>query len=311
MADYNPTSRKLTKQKAHRKSAIKRSSKSYWDLARAGSTSYAVADTANAIGAVTSSMLKIESAITPTKQAYEELNIGRKEVGLEEQEYSMWDMFGKGPDVTGKETAWKDMEIADADATAVQQTGHQYTVGELKNIGREVKAGTSGITLEGHTWQDVTGKDMGTRAKPRPEQFGEVKSTPQKSTVQDMTETSNAPTKSVWNTIGEKLNTWMGGDKTDNAQADGGGYSETGSLGEDDLISPTENQTTESMDNAWKSQYKSMNLATIDRNKDSTKFSDIEQKGINEAYRMGDNDFDKASEMWGTPEWLENMQQYR
>ena len=49
----------------------------------------------------------------------------------------------------------------------------------------------------------------------------------------------------------------------------------------------------------------------LDRNKDSTKFSDIEQKGINEAYRMGGNDFDTASTMWGGEEWLETMQQYR
>ena len=216
MAGYNPTSRRLTRQKAHRKDAIKRSSDSYWDIATAGKTAYAVADTANAVASVASSYTKLHTAITPTKQAYEEANIGRQEVGLEPlEEPSMWDLFSKkGPDVSEKETLWTDMETAETDATAVKQQGYEYSIGELKRIGQEVKSGTAKDTLleagEGKTWQDIIGTDVGTRDKPRPEQFGKkddvVPSVTKETSPEVIAKDPNK--KSTWDMLGKRISDW-------------------------------------------------------------------------------------------------------
>ena len=290
---YNPTSKKLTRQKANRKSAIQRSSKSYWDLATAGSGAYAVADTASAISTLTSSMLKVESAITPTKQAYEELNIGRKAVGLEEQKYSMWDMFGKGPDVTDKETSWKDMEPAEADATSVQQTGHQYNVGELKNIGREVMSGTAKGTLDGSTWQDVTGKSLGTRPKPRDEQFGEAPVTqPKESSVQDM---SKSPDKSLLDAVGSNLQSNVSQDTPDPNAA----------VAAPDLSSATENVISDESSTLYEDRTR---LKLPDFTPSMTE-AEVEQgisKGFNDAFgrarKAGVEKF-----MWADKEYTTNL----
>lgn len=280
MAQYKQTER-LKKSKSVSRKRIRRAQKAYdkiEDSKKAGMGLKSIADFGlSMIGAVQS----VQAATAPNQTAWESHDAGLEAVGLPrtDKDLTFWDKLGrglKGPDL--KKSHEYKSDFKDPASGDMMTSSHIYTGAEISHIGKEILSGTAQQTLKKantENWSDIFGTSGGSKAKVLGEEYGKTSS---------LLENANAN-----NTLKASVNNQPV--KTD--------------------TSTTETVPTESMDVAWKSQYKTLDEASISRNKGESRFdSGIDQYSINQALKLGGGDWSKAGQVWGSDKWLEAMKNF-
>ena len=279
MAEYKQTKRLKTSKAISRK-RIRRAQKSYDKIEqskKAGMGIKAIADFgASMLGAAQS----VQAATAPNETAWDSYEAGREEVGLErtDSDLGFFEKLGrklKGPDLSKK-------------SVVVMTSSHIYSGAELSSIGKEVISGTAQQTLNKantENWSDIFGKKGP----------GGLKGV-----------SSDGKATSMNNNVGKALNSSVATTNAPPAQT----TINQPVKSVDTNTSTTETVPTESMADAWKSQYESLDAAAVSRNRGETSFGKIDQYGINQALELGGGDWSKASQMWGSDKWLEAMKRF-
>ena len=290
MAEYKQTKRLKTSKAISRK-RIRRAQKSYDKIEqskKAGMGIKAIADFgASMLGAAQS----VQAATAPNETAWDSYEAGREEVGLErtDSDLGFFEKLGrklKGPDLSKKSVVVSDFD--DPITGDAMTSSHIYSGAELSSIGKEVISGTAQQTLNKantENWSDIFGKKGP----------GGLKGV-----------SSDGKATSMNNNVGKTLNSSVATTNTPPAQT----TMNQPIKSVETNTSTTEAVPTESMADAWKSQYGSLDDAAVSRNRGETSFGKIDQYGINQALELGEGDWAKAGQMWGSDKWLEAMKRF-
>jgi len=342
MAQYKQTKR-LQKSKAISKKRIRRAQKASDDIDRSKKAGMGVKAIADFGSSLLGAAQSVDAATAPNETAWDSYEEGRQEVGLErtDSDLGFFQKLGrklKGPDLSENYSVSSDFK--DSVTGDMMTKSHMYTGAELSSIGKEVLSGTAQQTLKKantENWSDIFGKKGpgGLKAVSSdgkaPSMSNNVGKT-LNSSVQNTPKGDNILKQGFDYVTGPRNN--LVSDRS--LSEDIFGLKGTGSgnilerlkdsfLNKDASSQPspsgaskpvttdastTETTPTDSMADAWKSQYQSLDAAAVSRNRGETSFGEIDQYGINEALKLSDGDWSKAGQMWGSDKWLESMKKF-